>query len=124
MPLRVKALRRRLLDVWADETVDAKTRQHARDALDDVQLVLQLYSYQGDYITEKPSIERMAETILKFEQDINGFGRPVGKRRARVLLGEPLDISQVSSSGRTRPVVADLTDRLEQAIRDLVAASA
>ena len=124
VPLRVKALRRRLLDGWADETVDAKTRQHARDALDDVQLVLQLYSYQGDYITEKPSLERMAETIVKFEQDINGFGRPMGKRRARVLLGEPMDVSQVSRSGRTRPVVADLTDRLERAIRDLVAASA
>ena len=57
-----------------------------------MQLVLQLYSYPGDYLSEKPSAERMAETVEKFEEDIYGAARPKGRRRARVRLGEPIDL--------------------------------
>src|SRR5205823_4022882 len=84
IPLRVKALRRHLLEVWADEAADPPARAQARRALDDIQLVLQLYSYPGDYVAESPSVERMAETVEKFEEDIDGFARPKARRRARV----------------------------------------
>ncbi len=122
VPLRVKALRRHLLEIWTDDAADAENRRQARDGLDDVQLVLQLYSYPGDYVTEKPSLERMAETIEKFEEDLTGFARPKGKRQARVILGEPIDLKEAASGGRTRAVAADVTDRLEEAIKHLMTA--
>ena len=100
MPLRIKALRRTLLDHWTDEKADEAIRRQARAALDDVQLVLQLYSYPGDYVNEQPSIERMAETIEKFEEDLTGAARPKGKRQARVLLGEPIDLKLAAAGGR------------------------
>jgi hypothetical protein len=121
VPLRVKALRRHLLEVWTDENADPKQRQICRDALDDVQLVLQLYSYPGDYLTEKPSLERMAETVEKFEEDVYGFARPKGRRRARVLFGEPIDLKQAAVAGRARTVAHDVTARLEAAIQGLMA---
>ena len=65
--LRVKSLRQQLLEVWLDEKLEAEQREKAQEALDDVQLVMQLYSYPGDYVQENPSVERMAETIEKFE---------------------------------------------------------
>lgn len=122
--LRVKALRRRLFEIWTDEAAGAEARQQARDALDDVQLALQAYSYPGNYISEKPSIERMAETIEKLEEDLDGFARPKGRRRARVLFGEPIDLSQADSSARPRIVAAETTDRLEAAIKELMLAEA
>ncbi len=124
VPLRVKALRRHLLDVWTGEhgqPSDAQTLREAREALDDVQLVLQLYSYPGDYIAEKPSLERMAETIEKFEEDLTGSARPKGKRQARVILGEPVDLREAAAAGRPRVVATDVTDRLERAIQGLMA---
>jgi len=121
LPLRVKALRRCLLDVWSDDSAEDEARARARDALDDVQLALQLSSYPGDYITEKPTRERMAETIEKFEEDIFGFARSIGRRRARVLFGKPVDMKAERGAGRPRAVVAGVTDRLEQAIRELMA---
>jgi hypothetical protein len=82
--------------------------------------VLQLYSYPGDYISEKPSVERMAETIEKFEEDVDGMARPKGQRRARVHFGQPIDLKQALGSGRPRTVAADVTTRLEEAIQQLM----
>jgi 1-acyl-sn-glycerol-3-phosphate acyltransferase len=118
--LRVKALRRKLFEFWTDEANDAETRRLAREALDDVQLALQAYSYPGNYITEKPNIERMAETIEKLEEDLDGFAKPKGRRRARVVFGQPIDLSQACGSGRPRVIAAEVTDRLEAAIREML----
>lgn len=117
--LRVKALRRHLVGIWTDDSADAGARRLARDALDDVQLALQAYSYPGNYISENPSVERIAETIEKLEEDLDGHALPHGQRRARVLFGAPIDLSQ-AGEGRPRVVAEKLTDRLEEAIRSLM----
>jgi len=122
VPLRVKALRRRLLGHWTDATADAQRRRAARDALDDVQLALQLYSYPGDYIAENPTPERMAETVEKFEEDVYGRARSLAPRRARVLFGDPMAIKQPGSTARSPALIAELTDRLELTIQELMAA--
>lgn len=89
-------------------------------ALDDVRLPLQAYSYPGNYLSEKPSIERIAETIEKLEEDLDGFALPKGRRRARVLFGQPIDLSQAGPAARPRTLAADVTDRLEGAIKELM----
>ena len=119
VPLRVKALRRHLIEVWTDPASDAAARRAAREALDDVQLALQLYSYPGDYVSSNPTIERMAETIEKYEEDLEGVGKPKGRRSARVLFGEPIDLKP-HAAGRPRVVSAEVTHRLEEAIESLM----
>ena len=122
--LRVKSLRQQLLEVWLDEKLEAEQRERAREALDDVQLVMQLYSYPGDYVLENPSVERMAETIEKFEEDVyGGIVRPKGKRAARVVLGRPLDVSVQGKGSRPRVAATELTGKLEAAIRELMKAA-
>lgn len=120
VPLRVKALRRKLLDLSTSEESDSDVRQQARDALDDVQLALQLYSYPGNYISDDNAVERMAETIEKFEEDVFSFHKPIGRRRAKIRFGEPIDMRQAANSGRKREVVNDVTEQLEEAIGRLI----
>jgi len=122
VPLRVKALRRHLLTLWTDEAGDPQVRRQSRDALDDVQLALQAYSYPGNYITERPRLERLAETIEKYEEDIEGHARPKGARRARVVFGPPIDMRLANSEGKARQVAAQVTDRLEESIQALMRA--
>jgi hypothetical protein len=124
VPLRVKALRRRLLDQWTDATANARQRRVTRDALDDVQLVLQLYSYPGDYVSENPTPERLAETVEKFEEDVYGCARSLAPRRARILLGERIAVGQPGGTGRSAAVIAAMTDRLEGTLQELMAAAA
>ncbi len=120
VPLRVKALRRHLIETWTDESADAEKRRVARQALDDVQLALQLFSYPGDYVSEEPSVERMAETVEKFEEDVEGHARPKGRRDAYVLFGKPIDLKQHSATSRPRVVTAEVTHRLEESIQSLM----
>jgi 1-acyl-sn-glycerol-3-phosphate acyltransferase len=123
VPMRVKALRRRLLDMGAAGNVDEATCRKALDGLDDVQFVLQLLSYPGNYIKENPTPERMAETIEKFEEDVFGVARSLGRRRATVRFGEPIDLKTELESGRGRAVVSKVTDRLEGAIQQLLSST-
>lgn len=119
VPLRVKTLRRSLLEKMCDEQMSDDDRRAAKDALDDLHLVLQLYSYPGDYVSTKPSVERMAETVEKFEEDLFGAAVPKGKRQATVKFGEPLDVKR-HTAARARKGAEELTRRLEQAIISLM----
>lgn len=119
VPLRVKALRRHLIEIWADEKNPTDTRQAAREALDDVQLALQLYSYPGNYVSQNPTIERMAETIEKYEEDLEGVGKPKGRRGATIRFGVPIDLKPHAAS-RPRAVTSQITQQLEEAIEALM----
>ncbi len=122
LPLRVKQLRRHLLDEICRQGTPPDKVTEAHDALEDVHVVVQLFSYPGDYITSKPSIERMAETIEKFEEDVYGdYAKPKGKRRATVTLGAPLDVKSFAAAGvKPRAAAAEVTARLESAITGLM----
>jgi 1-acyl-sn-glycerol-3-phosphate acyltransferase len=118
LAVRVKQLRRHLVDQICEDGATQEQSTTAHDALDEVHLVLQLYSYPGDYITSKPSVERMAETIEKFEEDVyDDYAKPKGTRRATVNLGEPIDLKSFTVTGvKARVAAGELTTRLESAM--------
>ena len=55
-----------------------------------------------------------------YRADLDGFALPKGRRRARVLFGAPIDLSQADPAARPRMVAAEVTDRLEGAIKELM----
>jgi hypothetical protein len=96
-------------------------RVRIRDALDEVHLALQLSTYPGNYLREKPSQERIAETLQQMEEDMTNLrARPVGRRRAKVILGEPIDLKQKMTGGRARTLAGEVTDELEERMRQLI----
>jgi 1-acyl-sn-glycerol-3-phosphate acyltransferase len=125
VPVRVKQLRRKLLEaacVDAESGADgaATLLPDVRDALADVHLALQLYSYKGDYVASKPTPERMAETIEKFEEDLWGVeAAPCGWRRATVTFGQPIDVKPFLT-GKSRTAATELTARLESDLQTLM----
>jgi 1-acyl-sn-glycerol-3-phosphate acyltransferase len=117
IPERVKALRGHALKKLSELPAgDAARRPYEHD-LDDVFLVVQLYSYPGDYVAERPTIERMAETLDKFEEDVLGvFSASIrGRRRAIVSFGEPIMVS--AEKGKSKSDVPDLTRSLEISVQ-------
>ena len=97
---------------------DAARQQLERD-MEDLFFVIQLYSYPGDYVAEKPSIERIAETLDKFEEDVLGatYPKPRGTRHATVRFGEPISLANERAS---RDATATLTTQLEQRVQGLL----
>jgi 1-acyl-sn-glycerol-3-phosphate acyltransferase len=119
VPVRVKNLRRHFIDRMFDAECSDDEKRHTDSALADLHLVLQLYSYPGDYIAADPTPERMAETLDKFEEDLGGVAKIKGKRTAYVTLGEPLDVKR-HTTGRARAAATELTARIEESITGLL----
>jgi len=90
------------------------------DALAKVQLALQLFSYPGDYLSSNPTLERMAETIEKYEEDVLGVAWPKGRRKATVMFGEPIDVKAQLTTSRARAAAGELTEKMEHEIQSLM----
>jgi hypothetical protein len=120
VPLRVKTLRRAILEqIGAKGEEKPKITAEQQSALDELHMALQLFSYPGDYVTSKPTVERMAETIEKFEEDLDGVATPKGSRSATVTFGPPIDVRPFAA-GRSRAASIELTGKLEDAIRAMM----
>jgi 1-acyl-sn-glycerol-3-phosphate acyltransferase len=124
VPVRVKTLRRQLIETGsAQPKSDESANRAITDALADVQLALQLFSYPGNYLTDNPRVERMAETVEKYEEDVLGVAWPKGRRSAKVVFGSPIDVRAQLTTSRARAAATELTERMESEIRSLMASS-
>jgi 1-acyl-sn-glycerol-3-phosphate acyltransferase len=97
-----------------------------------MRLVESLVAVTGNYVHEKPTAERFAETTLLIWDVVtrirggNPFQRPLlGKQRAKITVGEPLSISErypvyKGSRQGARQSVADFTKDLQHAMEALI----
>ncbi len=121
VPERVKALRRRILDQFEQLPETDPGRQACECSLEDVFLVVQLYSYPGDYVSENPSIERIAETLDKLEEDLLKIPTATirGTRRAEITFGEPIPVETgKSQKGATHRLTSLLEERVQQLLNE------
>jgi hypothetical protein len=118
VPERVKALRHQVLERLAVAVGDADRLPDLQN-LDDLFSVVQLFSYPGDYVSKNPSVDRVAETMDKFEEDVLQAAQPAvrGRRNVCVRFGEPLPVERVPGQ---RDAAARLTDALEERVQQLL----
>ncbi|MGF1580617.1 MAG: lysophospholipid acyltransferase family protein [Gemmataceae bacterium] len=119
IPERVKELRRLLIELVEDPKADDEKKATARTDMEDLHLVVQLFSYPGDYMSETMSIERIAETLDKLEEDL--LQRPVptarGTRRVAVRFGEPIPLP---TEKQKRTAVVEWTHYLQGEVQGLL----
>jgi 1-acyl-sn-glycerol-3-phosphate acyltransferase len=94
VPERVKELRRTIIRRNEQPQLSAQDRARLSADMEDLFVVIQLYSYPGNYAAQRPSIERLAETVDKLEEDVLEATYPTvrGRRRAEVWFGPPIDV--------------------------------
>ncbi len=121
IPERVKALRGRIRKHLTDATADLSAQQQADlyDDLDTLFMVVQLYSYPGQYLREDPGIDRIAETILKLEEDVLDEAKYPAPRDVHVHFDEPIDVKAFLSehSLNAKSGVGPLTALLSNSIQ-------
>jgi len=119
IPERVKSVRRTAIDRLAELPLDDSARDQFSQDLDEMLLVVQGFSYPGNYVSERPSIERIAETLDKFEEDVLGASTATvrGTRKVIVTFGEPIVIDP---AGDKKEATASLTKLLEQRVQTLL----
>ena len=119
VPERVKLLRQQAIRRLVESPEGSPERRQCEEDITDLFLAVQLFSYPGDYVAEDPSIERIAETIDKLEEDVLGVKTATirGSRKATVTLGEPIP---VPSGRRERLSATELTRLLEARVQGLL----
>jgi hypothetical protein len=122
VPVRVKELRRACLEKLTSEQTTLAEAASLRRDLNDVFVALQLFSYPGDYLHEGPTVERIAETLKKFQQDILGIEpKSHAPRRVSLHIGEPIDIrARMAEHAKPRLAAGAITTELEGAIQSLL----
>jgi hypothetical protein len=97
-----------------------------------MRLVESFVAVSGNYIREKPTVERFAETTLILWQMITrikgnrAFQRPqLGKQQVKITIGEPISVSErypVYKGSRlsAKQAVAELTNDLQYAMESLI----
>ena len=119
LPKRVKVLRNEAIKLQGQSEEDSEQRDQGRLDIEDLFFVTQLFSYPGDYVAGKATIERMAETLDKFEEDVLKLPTATirGRRRAIVSFGECIIVER--GHGK-RDAVHSLTEIFEQKVQLLL----
>ena len=119
VPRRVKQLRQTVLTKLHDQRTALESRTELRRHLDEAFLVLQLFSYPGDYLDiDSPPIERIAETIDKMEEDVLQIKTAsIRCRRSAIIeFGEALEVPTTKS----RDATSRLTEAIESRVLELI----
>ena len=120
VPERVKEVRRAVIKAIEHDGSTDEARRQLADDMDDLFFVVQLFSYPGNYVAERPSIERIAETLDKFEEDVLDAVYPGirGKRRAVVQFGEPIPVPKERDGKGSIEKWTDLVESRVQSLLD------
>lgn len=99
--------------------VTLEQKEQLAQDMEDLFFVIQLFSYPGDYVAERPTIERIAETLDKAEEDVLRADYPGirGTRRAVVRFGEPIAIPKERDAKNS---VEQWTDLVESRVQGLL----
>jgi len=120
VPERVKEVRRAVIKAIEQDGATDESVQKLSADMEDLFFVIQLFSYPGDYVAERPSIERIAETLDKFEEDVLKADYPGirGTRKAVLRFGEPLTVPKERDAKNSVESWTDLVEGKVQGLLD------
>ena len=117
---RVKNLRMKIFPDMSRNQVDDAERVRRWQHLEETYLAQQIDCYPENYVVDFPSVDRLLETMEKFEEDLNGKCRIHGQLKVILDVGEAIEVStQRDRSAATDPLMASIRQRLEVNLEEL-----
>jgi hypothetical protein len=117
---RVKALRTKILPEMVEGTISEEERQRRWDQLADIYLAQQVASYPPDYITDQPSVDRLLETVERYEEDLTDQVTPHPPLHAIIDVGEAIEVSpKRDRNAESDPLMDQLATTLQGMLDEL-----
>lgn len=111
---RVRDLRRAVLPEMIDGDLSAAELERRWTQLSQAELAQSLSLYPPDYIASNPTVDRIVETIERFNEHLNGKDIHLGPRRAFIEVGDPIVASATRDRGAdVDPLLAALDSQLK-----------
>ena len=104
---RVKALRMKIMPEMVRGEIDEQERTRRWRQLEDIYLAQQISSYPHDYLVTRPSVDRILETVDRFEEDLTDEISVKGDLHVVIEVGEAIqvDTARHRSQGEDRLVI-------------------
>lgn len=123
-PPRIRKIRGKIRSILLDEKnkPDKDTVRQCYRSLDRLHMAIQLYSYPGQYLREKPSMDRIAETIHKFEEDAFDKNEIHGHRSVEITFCTPINLMDHldSYAADSKATIAGVTSQIESEIKQVL----
>jgi 1-acyl-sn-glycerol-3-phosphate acyltransferase len=111
---RVKALRIKILPDLIEGKADEPERERRWKQLADLYLAQQVSFYPPDYLAEYPSVDRVLETIERFEEDLTDAVTVHGSLKVLIEVGEAIPVGlERDRAAEVDPLMAQLEAALE-----------
>ncbi|MEC9091630.1 MAG: lysophospholipid acyltransferase family protein [Planctomycetota bacterium] len=124
--IRIKNLRMKIFpEISRGEIKDEQEKSRRWKHLEDTYLAQQLDCYPKDYVKEFPSVDRILETIERFEEDLTDKARIHGNLKAVVDVLDPIEVSTKRDRGAVEdPLMAEIREQLQGSLTALQKESA
>lgn len=121
---RVKALRMQILPDMVRGEISEEERNRRWRQLENIYLAQQIDSYPHDYLETLPSVDRILETVERFEEDITDQVRVMGPLHVIIDVCEPIEVSgKRDRSADVDPLMLAIQVQLQARLDDLATES-
>ena len=112
--IRIKNLRMKIFPELSRKTLGNEETKRRWRQLEDTYLAQQIDCYPEQYLTEYPSVDRILETVEKFEEDINDRSRIHRPMKVIIDVDEAIDVPATRDRSATSDALTDtIRQRLE-----------
>lgn len=117
---RVKALRMKIMPEMTSGQVSGKERERRWRQLADIYLAQQVSCYPPDYLVTRPSVDRLLETIERFEEDLTDRVKVHGSLKVIIQVAPAVEVSpERDRKAKVDPLMARLEHDLQQMLDEL-----
>ena len=118
---RLKRLRSAIVPDLMAGALSEDERARRWRHLADIYLAQQLYCYPGDYISDRPSPERLLETVERFEEDLTDQARVHRPFRVVIQVGPAVEVipRRDKTGGADDPLMSKLAEQLQAMLHNL-----
>lgn len=121
---RVKALRMKIMPEMVRGELPESERDRRWQQLADMYLAQQIGSYPADYLEDEPTVDRLRETVERFDEDLTDRIRPYGRMKLIIEVAPAIEVSPTRDrSAEVDPLMIRLESELTSMLDDLATES-
>jgi 1-acyl-sn-glycerol-3-phosphate acyltransferase len=118
--VRIKNLRMKIFPQMMQEGIGKSERARFWQMIEDTYLAQQIDCYPENYLTEFPSVDRILETVEKFEEDLTDQARVHGGLKVVIDIDPAIEVSpKREKSPDGDPLMITIQQRLESKLLEL-----
>ncbi len=118
--IRIKSLRMKIFPEMTRNQLSPNERQRRWQQLENTYLAQQIDCYPENYVIDHPTVDRILETVEKFEEDITDRCTVHGHLKSIIVIDDAIEVAAQRQRGVDEdPLITNIRERLESMLQSL-----